>query len=316
MIINLKELIGKLNGQCRAALESAAGLCLTRTHYDVDIEHWFLKLVETTETDIQLILRYSGIDVGRLTRDLVRALAHFKTGNDRTPSLSPRVPRLIEAAWVIASIHYGANEIASGHLFLALCDDSQLFTMMKTNCGGLDLIRIEDLEKNFGAIVKDSKETHSHNQSAKSHIQTFISYRHEEWASARTIYTHLTSQFGNSNVFRDQDILVAGDDWKKTIEEHITSCSVLVALIGKYWVSAKSLHQLQNDDDWVRFEISTALSRNIRLIPVLLDGAKMPKADRLPESLHAITQRQAIAINDTDFNEKMAQLGRALKKGT
>ena len=93
MSVSLKSLIGKLNDTCRNALEAAAGLCLTRTHYDVDIEHLFLKLSEVQDTDFQRILRHYEIDQSRLSRDLTRALDRFKTGNARTPALSPHIPR-------------------------------------------------------------------------------------------------------------------------------------------------------------------------------------------------------------------------------
>ena len=84
MNVSLQPLIGKLDEQCRSALEAAAGLCLTRTNYDVDIEHLFLKLVEVPDSDIAAILRRFEIDASRLTRDLARALDRLKTGNART----------------------------------------------------------------------------------------------------------------------------------------------------------------------------------------------------------------------------------------
>jgi len=98
MSVSLKSLIGKLNDICRSALEAAAGLCLTRTHYDVDIEHLLLKLCEAQGTDFQPLLRHYEIDQARLSRDLTRALDRLKTGNARTPALSPRIPRLISEA--------------------------------------------------------------------------------------------------------------------------------------------------------------------------------------------------------------------------
>src|SRR5438034_5856599 len=98
MNVSLKSLIGKLNDTCRGALEAAAGLCLTRTHYDVDIEHVFLKLTEMPDTDFQRVLRHYEVDQARLSRDLTRALDRLKTGNARTPALSPRIPRLLREA--------------------------------------------------------------------------------------------------------------------------------------------------------------------------------------------------------------------------
>src|SRR5437899_1391670 len=108
MSINLRSLIGKLNDTCRGALEGAAGLCLTRTHYDVDIEHLFSKLLELPDTDLHRVLRQYEVDPARLSRDLTRALDRLKTGNARTPALSPRILKLLEEAWTVASIDYDA----------------------------------------------------------------------------------------------------------------------------------------------------------------------------------------------------------------
>lgn len=126
MNVSLKALIGKLNETCRNALEAAAGLCLTRTHYDVDLEHVLLKLSDMPDTDLQRILRHYAIDYGRLTRDMTHALDRLKTGNARTPALSPHLPRLISEAWTVASIDFAATSIRSGHLLLALLGTDDL----------------------------------------------------------------------------------------------------------------------------------------------------------------------------------------------
>ena len=89
MSANLKSLIGRMNDTCRNALEGAAGLCLSRTNYDVDVEHLLVKLGETPDTDFHRILRRFEIDESRLAKDLVRSLDRLKTGNTRTPALSP-----------------------------------------------------------------------------------------------------------------------------------------------------------------------------------------------------------------------------------
>src|SRR5262249_2897363 len=123
---SLKALIGKVNGTCRSGLEAAAGLCLARTHYDVDIEDLFLKLAEAQDSGFRRLLRHYEIDQARLAHDLPRALDRLKTGNARTPSLSPRIPRLISEAWTIASIDFGASRLRSGHLLLALLENEDL----------------------------------------------------------------------------------------------------------------------------------------------------------------------------------------------
>jgi type VI secretion system protein VasG len=158
MSVSLKPLIGKLNDTCRGALEAAAGLCLTRTHYDVDIEHLLLKLTEGHNTDFQRLLRHYEIDPARLTRDLTRALDRLKTGNARTPALSPRIPRLISEAWSLASIDFGATTIRSGHLLLALLENDDLARLMHESSAEWQKVSVEELHKHFPDLVAGSSE--------------------------------------------------------------------------------------------------------------------------------------------------------------
>lgn len=147
MNINLKGLIGKLDDTCRRALEGAAGLCLSRTHYDVDIEHLLSKLLEMSNTDIHKICHHYEIDHSRFARDLTRSLDHFKTGNARTPTLAPQVPRLINEAWSLASIEYGVNRVRSGHLMLALLVEDDFARMMRELSPETQKISAEDLHR-------------------------------------------------------------------------------------------------------------------------------------------------------------------------
>src|SRR6476646_2931197 len=105
-VTNLRALVGKLNAVCRRTLEGAAGLCLSRTNYNVEIEHWLLKLLETPRTDFAAILRHFEIDSSRITADLTRVVDKFKTGNSRPPALSPNVVELAREAWLAASIDF------------------------------------------------------------------------------------------------------------------------------------------------------------------------------------------------------------------
>ena len=158
MTTNLKALIAKLDTTCRGALEGAAGLCLSRTHYDVEIEHLLFKLIEAPDTDLARILRHFEINPSRVTRDLTRALDRLKTGNARTPSFSPRLPRLFEQAWSLASIDYGEHRVRSGHLLLALLTDEDTGRLAGDVSQELKNISIETLQKNLPALVAGSAE--------------------------------------------------------------------------------------------------------------------------------------------------------------
>ena len=158
MNVSLKSLIGKLNDTCRGALEAAAGLCLTRTHYDVDVEHLLLKLSEVADTDLQRILRHYEVEQARLARDLTRALDRLKTGNARTPVLSPRLPQLFSEAWTIASIEFGASSIRSGHLVLALLATDDLARLVHESSAEWRKISVEELHKRLPDLVAGSAE--------------------------------------------------------------------------------------------------------------------------------------------------------------
>jgi type VI secretion system protein VasG len=155
---NLKSLIGKLNSTCRNALESAAGLCLSQTHYEVDLEHFLIKLLEISDTDFQKILRHFEINETRLVSDLTRAMEGFKTGNARTPALSPRIPRMVEEAWLVASVDFQAPAIRSGHILLALMSNDEMARMLTASSETFKRISVETLSEHLIDLISGSVE--------------------------------------------------------------------------------------------------------------------------------------------------------------
>src|SRR5438445_9091856 len=158
MGVNLKSLIGRLNATCRGALEGAAGLCLSRTNYDVEPEHFLLKLIESPDTDLAAIFRRYEINQSRVTKDLTAALDKLKTGNARTPGLSPRLPQLIQEAWLLASIDYGASQVRSGHLLVALLASDDLRRLAREISREFASVSVESLKKDFAEITASSAE--------------------------------------------------------------------------------------------------------------------------------------------------------------
>jgi type VI secretion system protein VasG len=155
---NLKSLIGKLNGTCRGALESAAGLCLSQTHYEVDLEHFFLKLLDLQNTDLHKILRHFEINESWLVSDFTRAMEGFKTGNARTPALSPRIPRMIQEAWLTASVDFQASCVRSGHIVLSLMANDEMARMLTASSNVLKKISVETLNENLMDLISGSIE--------------------------------------------------------------------------------------------------------------------------------------------------------------
>ena len=158
MGVNLKSLIARLNSTCRGALEGAAGLCLSRTNYDVEPEHFLLKLIESPDTDLAAIFRRYEINQSRVTKDLTAALDKLKTGNARTPGLSPRLPQLIQEAWLLASVDYGAAQVRSGHLLVALLASDDLRRLAREMSREFASVSVDSLKKDFAEITATSAE--------------------------------------------------------------------------------------------------------------------------------------------------------------
>ncbi len=156
--INLKSLVGKLNDTCRRSLEGAAGLCLSRTNYNVEIEHWLLKLIEVPNTDLAALFRYYEVDVSRVTRDLTRVIDRLKTGNARPPGLSLPLVNLVREAWVISSIEFAARQVRSGYVLCALLSDESSAREALDASAEFEKISPESLRKDLRDLITNTVE--------------------------------------------------------------------------------------------------------------------------------------------------------------
>jgi type VI secretion system protein VasG len=156
--VNLRSLIAHCNETCRKALEAAGGLTLSRTHYNVEVEHVLLALLDRTGSDIPAILRHCEIESGLVANELTRALDRMGRGNARAPALSPEVVDLFKQAWLLASIEYGAARIRSVHLLLALLSDDALARHARDASPLLGGIGAERLRREIDAATAGSTE--------------------------------------------------------------------------------------------------------------------------------------------------------------
>ena len=157
--INLKQLINKLNETTRRTLEGATGYCLSRTHYNVEIEHWLLKIFEQSGTDIDRIVKQFDIDPRKFGADIASSIEGFKTGNSRPPSLSPDLVKLIKEAWLIGTIELGDGSIRTGHLICAMLSDETLARAAYGISAEFKKINIQSLLRAFYSLVADSSES-------------------------------------------------------------------------------------------------------------------------------------------------------------
>jgi TIR domain len=135
-------------------------------------------------------------------------------------------------------------------------------------------------------------------------------------ASAVTHAIEMGNEFGPDHVFMDVDAIRLGVDFVEVINEEVAKCDVLLALVGRTWLDAQNeagQRVLDNPDDFVRLEIAAALKRQIPVIPILVDGAKIPPANRLPEELQGLARRNALDLRNASFRADMDKLVRELK---
>jgi len=159
MISSLKSLVGKFDDTMRSAMESAAGLCVTRTHYEVEIEHFLTKAIEMEDADIALILEHYGVKRPRLLAELRASLDRLKTGNTRGPAFSPSLVKMFSEAWSIATLNFEATQIRTGHALMALLNEDGLSRLLHDVSKELQKVSLEALRKDFDGIVAASNET-------------------------------------------------------------------------------------------------------------------------------------------------------------
>ena len=148
----------------------------------------------------------------------------------------------------------------------------------------------------------------------------FISYRRDDTeGQAGRLFQQLRESFGEDMVFMDVATIEPGVDFRKAIEKNTAACGVLLALIGRDWVSltdAEGHRRLDNPDDFVRLETASALRRDIPVIPVLVQGARMPRADELPADLKDLAYRNSVELTHARWDSDVALLVKALRPFT
>ena len=144
----------------------------------------------------------------------------------------------------------------------------------------------------------------------------FISYREKDSAGeAGRLVDSLKEHFEDDQIFMDIDKIEPGVDFTDAISHSLECCDVMLAIIGPRWMGdTKQISRIKNDGDWVRLEIATALARNIRVVPVLVDGAELPTAEELPDDLQPLLKRQAYEISNKRWRYDTDQLIEFLEK--
>ena len=139
-----------------------------------------------------------------------------------------------------------------------------------------------------------------------STVKIFISYRQKDSAGAAgRLHDRLEREFGRDLIFMDVSSIQPGSDFVKELDDQVRKCEVLLAVIGPKWLDirdSKGNRRIDDPNDFVRLEIRAALHRNIRVIPVLIEGAEIPRPDQLPQDLQNLSRRQGLEIRHEAFS--------------
>ena len=153
---------------------------------------------------------------------------------------------------------------------------------------------------------------------AETGSRIFVSYRRDDArGDAGRLTDNLKLHFGDKQIFRDVEAIEAGVDFVEAINSAVSQCAVLLAIIGPNWLrltDSQGRRRLDDPNDFVRLEIAAALQRNIRVVPVLVGGAVMPKAEDLPPGLETLARRQAHELSDGRWDFDVGQLVETLER--
>jgi hypothetical protein len=250
----------------------------------------------------------NAIIVGDLVVVPLRASRSFRVGRVTGPA--ERRANLAEMA-AVRPVQWEAAEVGSQALAADLRHAlGSIMTVFRP--------RAQAVERRLEGVLKDGRDPGPGGRDSRPDpARVFICYRREDSGyPAGWLSDLLAARLGGDRVFKDVDSIEPGDDFIEVITGAVRSCAVLLAVIGSRWLVAAGPEGRRLDDpyDLVRLEIEAALARGVRVIPVLVDNAQMPRPDQLPASLAPLARRQGIALSHTGFAVDAAPLLSVLEK--
>ncbi len=154
MALEMRALVAKLDTACRNALEEAAQLCVSRTHFNVEVEHFLLRILETANDELTAILRYYEVPMPAAIAELRTSLDRLKRGNARTPAMSPLIQVLLETAWLTSSVDLDAKMTRPGAILLAFLEQDNLRGLARESCPSLLTIPRERLREALPELLR------------------------------------------------------------------------------------------------------------------------------------------------------------------
>jgi pyruvate/2-oxoglutarate dehydrogenase complex dihydrolipoamide acyltransferase (E2) component len=249
------------------------------------------------------------------------------------PALSPTMEKAKLAKWFKRQ----GDKVKSGDIIAEIETDKCTMEYEAVDEGTLGLILVregtadvpvntpiavilsegEDERALYGFIV-EAAAPREPKQQGKAAQKIFLSYRRSDSAgSTGRVHDSLEREFGGELLFMDVDSIRLGANFVRVLREEVGKCDVLLAFIGRGWLDAKDEdghRRLDDPNDFVRVEIATALQRDIPVVPILLDDAKIPKARQLPDDLQELAVRNGMEVRHSAFKKDMEKLIEGLKQ--
>jgi CHASE2 domain-containing sensor protein len=215
---------------------------------------------------------------------------------------------------MLAALFLGAVELAFAHGLILPVPDP-IVGLVIASCG---IIAVESLIERQKRL---SLETLLHDFLRPAEIAFFVCYRRDQSSFvARSLQSALVALFGKASVFMDETAISPGQEWPREIQEAILGCSAMLVIIGPYWLTvpdaASGLRRLDDPEDWVRREVEAGLARpEVAVIPVLVEGATMPDRNDLPQSLRALSDREAFVLTGGRLDQEVDALIDGIRRG-
>jgi TIR domain len=178
---------------------------------------------------------------------------------------------------------------------------------------------VQQAQDQIGGTTRTPLESDVVTEAERSKSGIFISYRREDKRDfARVLYERLARNIDEQQIFMDVDSIELGLDFVEAINQRLAHCSLMLVVIGNEWLDcldSSGRRRLDNPDDFVRLELETALARpDVRVIPILVDGAKAPASTDLPESLRPLARRNALIMTHENFGADFGRLYGVVQK--
>jgi hypothetical protein len=281
-------------------------------HLHLGTEHLLLGLLKEGDGLAAHVLKISGASLAAARAEVQRIVAGPRPS---TPgSLHTPTSHLVNAVDLAKreSVEAGTLVVDDRQLLIGVLRERQGNAVKVLMALGVDLNRLRTrakaiVSKEIPEILREPPESPA--PAPTGHV--FISYRRQDTSGyAGWLHERLAKQFGKAHVFRDVTSIESGLDFVRVIEQAVGTCEVLLALIGSGWLGAADSQGRRLDDpvDLVRLEIRAALERDIRTIPVLVEGASMPRAEDLPEPLVGLSRRNALRLSHESFDDDVRRL--------